>query len=257
MPPILLDDAVADRVHALGLDVLAELAVATAQFQPGATGRRLGTGYALFAGEGSPITQLYGYAHRVPGDVEEIRAFYATRCPTYEVCVTPFTDASTVRALLDAGFRPGPFEGELAQWVGEVPEPELRVDEVGGDDRAWLETTMRAWTDDAPDSDLAIDPLVHAIGVTPARKYVAFVDGRPAATSIMWDRREGVVLASGAVRRDARKRGLQLAMLHKRLRDAGRGRFAIVGAMPGTSSYRNVMRAGFTPLYSTLGFKPT
>jgi hypothetical protein len=262
MPPILLDDAVADRVHALGLDILEELAIAAAKIQPGATGRRIGTGYALFAGEGSPITQLYGYAHRVPGDVAEIRAFYANRCASYEVCITPFTDPGTLRALLDAGFRPGPFEGELAQWIGDVPEPELRVDEVDGDDRAWLETTMRAWTDDAAspppdDAPVAIDPLVHIIGATPTRKYVAFVDGRPAATSIMWDRRDGVVLASGASRTIARNRGLQLAMLHKRLRDAGRGRFAIVGAMPGTTSYRNVMRAGFTPLYSTLGFKPT
>src|SRR3954470_8382500 len=148
MPPMLLDDAVADRVHALGLEVLEELARAAAQFQPGATGQRLGTGYALFAGEGSPITQLYGYAHRVPGEIGEVAAFYAKRCPTYEVGITPFTDTGTVRALLDAGFRPGPFEGELAQWVGDVPEPELRVDEVDGDDRAWIETTTFAWTDD-------------------------------------------------------------------------------------------------------------
>ncbi|MEO8553860.1 MAG: hypothetical protein ABI678_27995 [Kofleriaceae bacterium] len=262
MPPILLDDAVADRVHALGVDIFAELAAAAAQFHPGAGGKQLGTGYALFAGEGSPITQLYGYAHRVPGDLAEIREFYAKRCPTYEVAVTPFTHAGLLRELLDAGFRPGAFEGELAQWVGDVPEPELRVEEVDGDDPAWIETTMRAWTEDGaspPRSDLPlqIDPLVHIIGATPTRKYVGFVDGRPAATSLMWDRRDGVVLASGAARTDARGRGLQLAMLHKRLRDAGPGRFAIVGAMPGTVSYRNVMRAGFTPLYSTLGLKPS
>lgn len=256
---IILDDAVADRLHDLQLDILEEIQHAAARFQPGATGKRLGTGYAVFAGEGSPITQLYGYARRSPGDLAEIAAFYANKCETWEVCVTPYTDASLVRALLDKGYRPGAFEGELAQWVGDVPEPEVRVDEVDGDDPAWFDTTLRAWSEDAAthgEMSLALEPLVHTMGATPSRKYLAFLDGEPAASAMMWDRPLGVVLASGAARITSRGRGLQLAMLHKRLRDAGRGRFAIVGAMPGTSSYRNVMRAGFTPLYSTLGFKP-
>ena len=71
---------------------------------------------------------------------------------------------------------------------------------------------------------------------------------------VSYGRRVAVAGGSGVYR--FRKRGVQRAMLLRRLRDAGEGRFAIVGAMPGTSSYRNVVRAGFTPLYSTLCLKP-
>ncbi len=257
---MILDDAVADRVHALGVDLLESLAQVAARFHPGATGARLGTGYALFAGEGSPLTQLYGFAHRAPGELGDVTAFFAPRCKTWEVVVTPFTEAGTTRALFDAGYRPEPFEGELAQWVGDVPEPELRVDEVDGDDRAWIETTALAWSETdqpGPPTTPELDPLIGILGASPARKYVAFVDGHPAASAIMWDRPAGVVLATGASRFAARGRGLQTALVGRRLRDAGPGRFAIVGAMPGTVSYRNLMRAGFTPLYSTLGLRPT
>ncbi|HEY0255672.1 MAG TPA: GNAT family N-acetyltransferase [Kofleriaceae bacterium] len=248
-----LDDEIADRVHRLGVEILELLGRAAMSVQPGTTGARIGTGYALFCGEGSPLTQIYGFAHRGADDPENIAAFYKPRCQTWEISITPFTDPQTLHALLDRGYRPGPFEGELAQWVGLVPEPELRVEEVDGHDRAWLETTALAWSEDKPEE---LDPLIHVIAEAPTRKYVAFVDGTPAGTAIMWDRNEGVVLASGATRPAFRKRGVQRAMLQRRLRDAGEGRFAIVGAMPGTSSYRNVVRAGFTPLYSTLCLKP-
>jgi len=262
LQPVTLDDATADRVHGLGCAVLEQLAVAAELTQPGAIGARLGTGYGLFAGEGSPITQVYGFAYRTPGDISEIAAFYAGRCQSWEVSITPFTDATTVRAMFDTGYRPGPFEGELALWVGDVAEAaavECRVDEVDGADLAWQQTTAQAWLDDADPAGPAmpsLDPLIAIFAASSARKYLGFVDGVPAASAIMWDRPDGVVLASGATRAHARGRGLQLALLRRRLRDAGRGRFALVGAVPGSISYRNAMRAGFTPLYSTLGLRP-
>ncbi|HEY6034387.1 MAG TPA: hypothetical protein VIV58_09020, partial [Kofleriaceae bacterium] len=154
----------------------------------------------------------------------------------------------------------GPFEGELAMWTGEVPEPDARIEEVDGHDPAWQQTTAQAWLDDAiPPGQLArppFDPLIALLATSSARKYIAFDREVPAATAILWDRPDGVVLAGGATLTRSRGRGLQLALLRRRLRDGGHGRFAIVGAMPGTTSYRNAMRVGFTPLYSTLGLRP-
>lgn len=249
-----LDDALADRVHALNIDVFEQLGHAAMANQPGAFGSRIGTGYALFCGEGSPLTQIYGFAHRGADEPEKIDAFFAKRCTTWEVAVTPFTDPPTLRALLDRGYRPGPFEGELAQLVpATVAEPELRVEEVDGDDRTWLETSTLAWTED---KIAEIDPLLYILAAAPSRKYIAFVDGQPVGTAIMWDRPLGCVLASGATRPAFRRRGVQRALLARRVRDAGEGRLALVGAMPGTQSYRNVMRMGFVPLYSTLSLRP-
>ena len=259
--PVVLDDATADRVHALNVDVLEQFAAVAARSHPEAIGRRIGTGYALFAGEGSPITQVYGFAYRSPGDIGELAAFYASRCQSWEVSITPFTDAETVAALHAAGYRPGAFEGELAMWIGDVPEPERRVEEVDGSDPAWQETTAQAWLDDAsPPGQIArppFDPIIDVFAATSARKYLAFDDGVPAASAIMWDRPQGVALAGGATRKSARGHGLQAALLRRRLRDAGTGRFAFVGATPGAISYRNAMRVGFTPLYSTIAFRPS
>ncbi|MFT3695347.1 MAG: hypothetical protein QM831_19595 [Kofleriaceae bacterium] len=248
-----LDDALADRVHALNIAIFELLGAAAMKVQPGSFGAKVGSGYALFAGEGSPLTQVYGFAHRATDEAEKVNAFFAPRCQTWEVCVTPFTDPQTLRVLLDRGYRPGPFEGELAQYVGAVAEPELHVEEVDGLDPTYLATTMAAWDDG---NHGKIDPLLYILAAAPVRKYLAFVDGKPAGTSILWDHELGCVLASGATAPAFRNRGVQTAMIRRRLRDAGEGRLALVGAMPGTQSYRNIMRTGFIPLYSTLNLKP-
>lgn len=61
---------------------------------------------------------------------------------------------------------------------------------------------------------------------------------------------DAVLLADGATRVAYQGRGLQSALIARRLRDAGRGRLAVMGATPGSTSFRNAQRADFTLLYS-------
>ncbi len=250
---MILTDEVADRVHRLAVANLRATAEAAARVRSDAVGADLGTGFALFAGAGSPLTQVVGFAYREAGDPQAIEAFFNARCETWEATATPFTHGETFRALVDAGYRPAHFEADLAQWVGDVPEPKgdraVEIVEVEGDLATWMETTGRSWSE-TEDASYEPDEVVRVVAAATGRKYLAFVDGQPAATASLWEFEEGVMLGGAATRVPFRGRGLQTALLHRRLRDAGRGRFALIGAVPGTPSYRNAQRVGFTPLYS-------
>jgi len=249
---MLLDDALVDRVQGLLVSTLRATSEGYARVRPDAKGSEMGTGYALFAGEGSPLTQVTGFAHRTPGDPAEVDAFFEGVAHNWEVTVTPFTAPETLQALSERGYRPSHFEGTLVQVVGTVAEaPEHDIREVSAGDSAWMETTWRGWTGDE-DASFEADDLVRAVSVMPGRRYLATVDGVPAATASMYEFEGGVVLGGAATRLAYRGRGLQSALLARRLRDAGPGRLAIMGAVPGTTSHRNAQRAGFTPLYSSM-----
>ncbi|MGV3617854.1 MAG: hypothetical protein ACO1SV_21220 [Fimbriimonas sp.] len=249
---MLLDDALIDRVYRLKLATLRATAEGYTRVRSDSVGKAVGTGYALFAGEGSPLTQVMGFGHREANDPAELDAFYEGLAENWEVTVTPFTAPETLRALTAQGYRPSHFEGTLVQTVGEIPRaPEVEIVELDEATDAWSETTWRSWAEDET-SPFAPDDLVRAVGVMPARRYLALVDGIPAATASLMPFEEGVVLGGAATRLPFRGRGLQTALLARRLRDAGPGTLAVIGAMPGTVSHRNAQRAGFQPLYSVM-----
>lgn len=252
---MILTDELVDRVHRADIETFRRFSEAIVRAFPEAVEAPVGTGHGLFAAEGSPLTQVAGFAHRTPSDPEAIEAFFAGHAHDWEVGVTPFTDPSTVRALLDRGYRPEGFEGMLAQEVGKSEDfPQVEIVEVGPDLSDWKEASSRAWTENEA-SDWDAGGLVETIAVTPARNYVAYVDGVPAAAASMAEAGDAVLLRGGGTRVPYRGRGLQTALIARRLRDAGRGRLAMIGAEPGSASYRNAQRAGFTPLYSTLTLK--
>ena len=247
---MILTDEVADRVHRLSVDIVRLTAKGYFKVRDDSAEAELGTGYGLYAGSGSPLTQVVGFAHRAPGDVQEIERFFAPRTENWEITVTPFTDPGSFRELLDLGYRPGQFEGELGQWIGRLPEsPEADIREVSGDLSVFNEVSGRGWREN---EGVAYEPgeLERAVALLPARRYIAYVDGLPAASSAMFEFNDSVILAGATTRLPFRGRGLQSALLARRLRDAGKGRFALMGAVPGSISHRNAQKAGFTPLYS-------
>lgn len=250
---MILTDALADRLAAVHLEGLTRYAEAYAKVRSDTARWELRPGFALYAGEGSPLTQAFGFGHRTAADPAVLDEFFeACGAQSWEVGVTPFTDSATVAALFQKGYRFQGFEGELAMTVESLPdEPEVEIVEVGEDTAAWLEATSRGWDGN---EDEAYEPseIARVAALVDARRYVAFVDGVPAAASAMTEHGDAVALMGGATRVPYRGRGLQTAMFARRLRDAGRGRLATVGAVPGSSSFRNAQRAGFASLYSTV-----
>lgn len=246
---LILTDELGDRLAALNADTLRRTGEAACAVMADGAGAEIGGGFALFAGSGSPLTQALGFGHRTVADPAELEAFFRPRTEGWEVSVTPFTHRETVAALVAAGYRYSHTEAELGQVIERLPEePEAEIWEVGDGDPLWMETTGRGWTENE-DSEFEIDELLRILARISARKFLAFVDGQPAATASLMEFGDSVVLAGAATRVPFRGRGLQSDLLTHRLRIAGAGRFAMMGAMPGSTSYRNAQRAGFEMLY--------
>ena len=117
--------------------------------------------------------------------------------------------------------------------VAEPPGLEIR------EDRELFGRTFAAAVG-APETD------VPALAGWPARLYVCFVEGRPAAAGAL-ALTEGLgFLANAATVPELRGRGAQTALIRRRLRDsaaAGCG-FVFVGATAGSQSERNLLGAG-------------
>jgi hypothetical protein len=249
---VILTDELADQLHATSVAVLKIVREGYVQVRPDTAGAEIGGGYALFAGEGSPLTQAFGFGFRRFADPVQLEEFYDGKADNWEVTVTPFTSPETLNALAHHGYRPNHFEGELCRTTDDPPDaPRVTIVEVDAADASFMETTWRGWTGNETDT-FSPDELVLAMSRLNARRYVAYVDGQPAAAASMYEVLDSVALAGATTRLPYRGRGLQAALLQRRLHDAGPGKLALMGAVPGSASYRNSQRAGFTPLYSTM-----
>lgn len=249
---MILDDQLIERINGLQIGAFRATAGAFAKARPDFASLDLGTGCALFAGEASPFTQVFGMAHRSAGDLGAVESFYKDRTNNWEFTVTPFTERGTARELADRGYRPDHFEAVLAQVVSEFPiAPAHDIIEVGLGDERWIMASSRGWTEDEAE-DAEPDEFTRLIAMVPSRRYLALMDGEPAGAASMFEFSDGILLGGATTRVPFRGKGIQSALLKRRLQDAGLGKLALMGAMPGSASHRNAQRVGFAPLYSTV-----
>lgn len=130
---MILTEDVIERVHRLSKEALKLTALGYRKVREDTAEAEIGTGYALFAGDGSPLTQIAEFGHRTPGDVRQIEEFFSSKCENWEVSVTPFTDPAVFRDLLDMGYRPAQFEGMLAFGVDGFEESAVEIREMDED----------------------------------------------------------------------------------------------------------------------------
>jgi GNAT superfamily N-acetyltransferase len=172
--------------------------------------------------------------------------------PSLDEALAPYREAG-LRAWLELPPGASALERELEQAGAErldshtvltgrpeAPEPKLDVREV--EPELFARTFVRAVG--------APDRARDSIERWNARLYVAFVDGRPAgaaALSIL----DGVgQLANAATIPELRGRGVQTALIRRRIRDAAAAGCGLISA--GTSdgtSRRNLERAGLRAVY--------
>lgn len=88
-----------------------------------------------------------------------------------------------------------------------------------------------------------VRPWLHQAGWS---LYLARVNGRPAAAATLYVSDGVGYLADSATNPSFRRRGLQIALLQRRMRDAGLAgaRLVFSGATPFSSSHRNMERVG-------------
>jgi ribosomal protein S18 acetylase RimI-like enzyme len=137
----------------------------------------------------------------------------------------------------------------------------MRITQLPQDDwRTWLDVALDGFA--APDGSApgeevypreAIEGIFVDMAATPGLvRYLLEIDGTPAgAASIRMD--DGLAQLCGAATLPAfRRRGVQAALLSRRLADARQAGcdLAVVTVQPGSKSQANAMRQGFSLLFT-------
>jgi hypothetical protein len=218
----------------------------------------IGDAFAIFMGEGSPITQAYGRFD--VASLDAIRRFYAGRTSQWEAILTPFDGPEAGQAIVDAGGRIKGWESTLVHSLDEVPPVALPPGgtlevATGADARVWCETVLDGFMDGAEAPRVLREVVETAVATEGLRPYLARIDGEPAAGAALFVHGGVAFLGCASTRLGFRRRGHQSALIALRLRDAkAETDLAWIGTDPGSGSQRNAERAGFRLAYTQLSF---
>jgi GNAT superfamily N-acetyltransferase len=214
----------------------------------------------VFDGVDAPTTQTFGlglYEELTPAALDDIEQFFLERGAEvmHEVC--PFAGAGTLDLLCARGYRPFEISNVMYRAVEQGSEalPEhVRVRVVDSSEaQLWSDISARGWTHEHPE----FEDFVREMGVVCVARgqspcFLAEVDNLPGAVGalILY---EGVALFGGAATvPELRRRGLQSALLHERMRYAAEHGcdLAMMVAEAGSNSQRNAERKGFRVAYT-------
>ncbi|HXS76644.1 MAG TPA: hypothetical protein VN753_10735 [Terracidiphilus sp.] len=264
---IFADRELGKRLEAAEGYACAEFADARKRIDPqsSSTWMKCAGATVVFDGVDSPITQTFGlgmYEELSPEALDEIERFFLDRDADvmHEVC--PFAGTATLDLLCARGYEPIEISNVMYRAVeqnGEALPANIRVRTVDRDEaRLWSSISARGWTHEHPE----LEQFVRGIGeVCVVREQspcmLAEIDGTPGAAGALI-LHEGVALFGGAATvPELRRRGLQGALLHERMRYAAEQGYdlAMMVAEAGSNSQRNAERKGFRVAYTRLKWK--
>jgi GNAT superfamily N-acetyltransferase len=268
------DAALAARIDRMEARLCARLVMAVA---PHASGGPfvlpIDGGQALFAGPRSPMNKVIGFGFDGELDLQELATIeerWAERGEPVRIELSILADPAVVAKLSERGYRLQGFENVLACRVPDAGQaaaasPEIVIEIVGDNSfEEWFTIALDSFSN-MDGSGSFSDPVLprdelerlfrEAMGpqsVKGLTRYIARLGGEPAGeAALMID--EGLALLSGSgTLPDLRGRGVQKALVARRLDDARQEGcdLAVVVTAPGTRSQENVMRRGFELLYT-------
>ena len=237
--------------------------------ESGAAVEQIAGGFAIYCGANSPTTQAVGMGLDGPVSEEEferLENFYRSRSEPVRVETCPLADASLIGHFGKRGYRVTEFsnvmalpldDGRVAQnWEGRTPD--VATEKVGhGQIDLWTLTVSQGFAEKGPVVPEIVE-VMKMFALSPGVEcYLARVDGKVAGGATLAIR-DGVAGLFGASTLPAfRKRGVQAALLHARLKRAAEADcdLAVCLAQPGSTSQRNIVRQGFTVLYTRVKFE--
>jgi Acetyltransferase (GNAT) family len=271
MTPLILDLALARRIELAEAHAAVDCAEALERMRPGGVGavERIAGGFAIYCGAGSPVTQAVGLG--LDGAVSEeefdrLEEFYRSRNEAVRVETCPLADGSLVRHFGERGYRVTEFSNVMALLLygvssaaatGNPPEG-VTIERIGKEQMdLWTLTVSQGFSENFPVTHEILEVMkMFALGAN-VECYLARVDGAVAGGATL-ALRQGVAGLFGASTLPAfRNRGVQTALLKERLRRAMTEKcdLAVCIAQPGSSSERNVVRQGFSVLYTRVKFE--
>jgi len=225
-------------------------------------------GYAVFAGTGSPANKAIGIGFGATIDeaaLDAIERAWAERGEAVRFELSTLADPSLAPTLSARGYRLTGFENVLGRHVTAGDSgPSLdgmRITALPQDEwRTWMNVALDGFA--TPDGSApgeesypreALEGMFADFAATPGfQRYLLHVEGAPAgAASLRLD--DGIAQLCGAATLPRfRRRGIQAALLRRRLDDAREAScaLAVVTTQPGSKSQANAMRQGFALLYT-------
>jgi hypothetical protein len=268
MRELTLDLQLARRIEHAEAQAAVECAEAMKRFRPASAAavRRVAGGFAVYCGKNSPITQAVGMGLDGPVGASEFDAleeFYSGRDEAVRVETCPLADPTFVELLGQRGYRVTEFSNVMARPVTEdemapEPPPGVTIEKIGKDQvDLWTQTVSEGFADTFPVSQELLDTMKMFAFAPKTELYLARLDGKPAGGGTL-ALHDGVAGLFGASTLPvARRRGVQAALLQRRLARAAQAGsdLAVSLAQPGSTSQRNIVRQGFRVLYTRVKFE--
>jgi GNAT superfamily N-acetyltransferase len=220
--------------------------------------RQIGTGFAHFGGDGSPLTQAswLGYGQESdPSELDLVEAFYEGRTRHWEYVVHPFSGPRLLAEVVKRGWTHSQYEHVMGFDLSSSdlpPAGNVDVGIAGQDELAdWADISTRGFFGDhvPPAIEKVADLIASTRGTVP---FLARLDGQPVAAAALLVHGPTCYLGGAATLEPFRGRGAQTAMLNARLsyaRDHGCD-LALCECLPRSQSQRNQERAGFKVLFT-------
>jgi len=223
--------------------------------------------YAVFDTVDSPVTQTFGlgvFEELTPGSLDRVEQFFARHGAPVFLEMSPHARVAAFDLLCTRGYRPVELSNVMYRAVetpGVDPPANVSVRIAGDSDSdLWARVSARGWAQEQPD---LLEFLLGFGAIFTGRAdtvcFLAEVDGQPGAAGALCIH-DGVALFAGsATVPELRRRGLQAALLHARMKyafDCGCDVAEIV-VHPGSDSQRNAERKGFRIAYTRTKWKLT
>jgi ribosomal protein S18 acetylase RimI-like enzyme len=263
----------AERIERAERDLMqaANRTVARARPASRAFAHPISGGVATYSGPESPLNKVSGLGFRGPVDeaeLERIEELFADRNAPVQVELSSLAEPSVGETLTRRGYTLVGFENVSGRLLsGEPPTPSaessgLTIKVSGHQDFAtWLDTAVTGFS--TPDEDgipshesfprevleRVVTDMAGADGFV---RYLARRNGAPAGAASIRLGEDIAQLSGAATLPEHRRRGVQTALLARRLADAATSgcQVAVVTTQPGSASQRNVHRHGFALLYT-------
>jgi len=226
-------------------------------------------GLAVFVSRSSPVNKVIGLAVDTALDLDALRRIeseWDSRGEPVRVELSALADPGAGRVLTGRGYRLHGFENVLGLSLDATPAapaPTTISIDVAGDDQlqAWADIAIDAFMnldgtgsvpDDAFSREQLAETMNEATSATGFIRYLARLDGEAVGEAAMRIDSGLAQMAGAGTLPRARGRGVQKALIQRRLADARAAgcTLAVVTTAPGTRSQDNVMRRGFDVLYT-------
>lgn len=259
------DLALARRLEASEALGCSEYAEALARLSPESKTSVLpiGSGLAVFAGAGGPLSRAVGLGMRGPvpaAELERVEALFRRLGGPVQVDVCPLADRSLLERLGERGYRVSELNNVLVRELDPLeacapPPAGLAVSTAGPDEaETWAATVAAGFAGDEEVTDELFGVALTLFHVGAATAFLARLDGEPAGGGVLTIRDGLAALFGTSTLPTFRNRGVQTALVGARLAAAtARGAdLAVCYTLPGTGSQRNVERLGFSVVYTKL-----